>query len=80
MAAEHLRRVGKANGRASLTQKLDGKKKRKCPKGKTMNQNEKLHYRQGHYRSVTESSKFWKKTKIITAGEFVSLAAPHLIS
>jgi uncharacterized protein len=24
--------------------------------------------------------KFWKKTKIITAREFVSLAAPHLIS
>ena len=24
--------------------------------------------------------KFWKKTKIITAREFVNLAAPHLIS
>ena len=24
--------------------------------------------------------KFWKKTKIITAREFISLAAPHLIS
>jgi predicted nucleic acid-binding protein len=24
--------------------------------------------------------KFWKKTKIITVGEFVSLVAPHLIS
>jgi predicted nucleic acid-binding protein len=24
--------------------------------------------------------KFWKKTKIITAREFVSLTAPHLIS